>query len=89
MKLQAQITIDREDKTRWLVIESDESDTKDSIMKKKSLFIASVFVCGLIAPYHIAVVRRVSRDSSVNYRICNRLRSDAEKTMFTAVYPQR
>jgi hypothetical protein len=28
MKLQAQIAIDREDKIRWLVIESDENDTK-------------------------------------------------------------
>jgi len=28
MKLQAQIATDREDKIRWLVIESDENDTK-------------------------------------------------------------
>jgi hypothetical protein len=28
MKLKAQIPIDREDKIRWLVIESDENDTK-------------------------------------------------------------
>ena len=28
MKLRAQIAIEREDKIRWLVIESDENDTK-------------------------------------------------------------
>jgi hypothetical protein len=28
MKLQAQITIDNKNKIRWLVIESDENDTK-------------------------------------------------------------
>ena len=32
MKLRAQITIDREDKIRWLVIESDENDTKGYFM---------------------------------------------------------
>ena len=28
MKLQAQILVDREDKIRWLVTQSDENDTK-------------------------------------------------------------
>ena len=34
MKLQAQIAIDREDKIRWLVIESDENDTKGYFLYK-------------------------------------------------------
>jgi hypothetical protein len=33
MKLQAQVAIERADKIRWLVIESDENDTKGKLLK--------------------------------------------------------